>query len=822
MKKISIVAATLLALAGTLPASGVRAKQGLSTVMQPDGTTLSVKTVGDEFGHFTLTSDDCLVTLEGDTWYFATIDAAGRTVSTGVPAAAPALRDAAQTAAADVFTADNLRQALRKRAKGGRRAIPQNGMGRYTSDFPRVGDIRGLVILVEYKDYKFKLSDPQGYFHDLLNKDGFSQYGGTGCAAEYFRENSHNQFRPVFDVLGPVTLANNRRYYGGNDSWGNDRAPQDMVVEAVKALDSTVDFSKYDLDGDGYVDNVFVFYAGEGEASSNVLESVWPHSWDLSDTGMQFKVDGVTVDHYACSNEWEGTRPDGVGTFIHEFSHVMGLPDLYDTESDLTCTPGSWSVLDYGPYNNDGRTPPNYSIYERNAMGWMEPEVIDGPASIVLDPLVDTNQGYIIQTPVTTEFFLLENRQQKGWDKYLPGHGMLIWHIDFNQKVFDDNVVNNTSSHQYVEIEKANGVKSSTNDAVLAGWAWPGTSGATSFTDNTSPSMKTWKGSSLGLPITAIAERGGVVTFDVAGGKSPIDAPFAHTPSSVGQDWFDASWDAVDGATDYYLTVMAAYEGGGEESFTNNMGSGKSLALPQGWTSSTTEVYSTIGNFGNASPSLKMAKSGVWIQSPTFESDVHSLSFWYKGQQSEGSYLYIYGVKGDGSQVTLGALEPEKNVAATYEISNVPAGVRAIRMEYEKSKGNLALDDITILTGGNTTEIVPGYDGVSTHGACHMSVAGLDTSRPAIYTYYVTATDGQHVSGKSNVVTVDLSTSVIGITSSAAIAVHGREVSVSEGVMSVHDIAGRCLGTGVKSLTLSSPGIYIVRAGGLSKKIEVR
>lgn len=815
MKKIILATAMLMGLCSVIPADAVRARKDLRTVTQPDGTTLAVKTVGDEYAHFTLTSDDRLVTQKEGVWYYATLNDAGRVVATDVVAG---------NADGAAYRVDGsmLGQAVKRRAGAMKRTIPQFGMGRYTSDFPRTGDIRGLVILVEYKDYKFKTSNPQQYFHDLLNKDGFSEYGATGCAAEYFRENSNNLFRPVFDVLGPVTMANNRRYYGGNDYWGDDKAPQDMVVEAVQALDPTVDFSKYDLDGDGYLDNVFIFYAGEGEASSGIEDAVWPHSWDLSETDMQFKADGVTVDHYACTNEWVDGHPDGVGTFIHEFSHVMGLPDLYDTVGDLLCTPGEWSVLDYGPYNNDGHTPPNYSVYERNAMGWLEPEVIDDAASITLPELTASNKGYIIQTPTETEFFLIENRQQTGWDKYLPGHGMLIWHVDFKQSVFDDNVVNNSSSHQYVEIEKANGVKSSNDIDVLAGWSWPGTSGAKNFTDDTTPSMKTWNGTRLGLPITDITERNGVITFDVAGGVSLIDTPVALEPERVGHDWFEAIWEPVEGATDYAVTVLATFEGGGEQEETNDMGSGKSLTLPAGWTSTVTDVYSTTGNYGDSSPSLKMAKTGASIQSPEFDHDIIGISFWYKGQQSDGSSIAVTGILADGAEVNLATVVPEKNASATYELASIRAGVRAVRLTYTKSKGNVALDDIVIKIAGASTEVVPGYNGKSTGGAESLMVTGLDIDHGAKYSYYVTATDGEHVSRKSNIVEVSISTGVVGFVSVDGIHVSGRTLVSAATPIDVYDVAGRPLARGVRSYTAAEAGVYIVRAGEAALKVNIR
>ena len=154
-------------------------------------------------------------------------------------------------------------------------------------------------------------------------------------------------------------------YYGENDYRGDDSNPQKMAIEACQQLDATVDFSEYDRDNDGYIDNVYIFYAGRGEASGGSSSTVWPHSWEVSAVESQtYYFDNVILNRYACGNEWEGDKPDGVGTFIHEFSHVLGLPDLYSTSYSSAFTPGSWSAMDYGPYNNNGCTPPLYSVFE--------------------------------------------------------------------------------------------------------------------------------------------------------------------------------------------------------------------------------------------------------------------------------------------------------------------------------------------------------------------------------------------------------------------------------------------------------------------------
>lgn len=500
-------------------AYAMAAKRGFRTVEQPDGTQLTIQVVGDEHLHFTTTEDGLLLRLDEDGFYrLASLASDGAVVSTGVAIGSPKA-SAVATRLADIDI-----EAVRAKRTSKRRA-PQSGMGRSGFSFPSTGSPKGLIILVEYTDVKFRDTSSYNatdYFNDMINGEDFKQFKGTGSALQYFTEQSGGLFIPDFDVLGPVELPNPQRYYGGNDRWGEDENAHLMVTDAIEILDPDVDFSVYDTDGDGIIDNVYVFYAGQGEADYGNANTVWPHSWDVRYGGVNKSADGKIIAQYACSNEWEQAQPCGVGTFIHEFSHVMGLPDLYHTtDYSADYTPQDYSVLDYGPYNNDGRTPPNYSAYEKNAMGWYEPIILDKAMTVSLEE-ISTGMFGLIPTDKETEFFLIENRQLTGWDAYIPNHGMLIWHIDYVKQKFENNQVNNTKSHQYVDIVEANN-KPSSRKADMRGYTFPGTTGKTEFTATSSPAFITWAGKGVDLPITGITEKDGVISFDVAGG-APVDA----------------------------------------------------------------------------------------------------------------------------------------------------------------------------------------------------------------------------------------------------------------------------------------------------------
>lgn len=588
-----VLGGALLGASVMLPfaAVAVPAYPGLQTVKDAEGNEMKVRLCGDEFHHQWMTEDGYPLSERGGAFYYCNYEEDGSVVVSDIAATAPGRRDAAAQAwlaGVDKNTLDSRISAVAAKSPmllsmeqsrkewqakhGGIASGPAHASGQGQPPFPQgyglfsdlrfpaYGAQKAIVILVEYNDVRFDRSyDAHDYFSRMLNEDGFNTYSGTGSAAQYFREQSCGAFTPEFDVYGPVRLPEKQSYYGGNNSSGSDKNAALMVVHACDLLDDTIDFRDYDRNGDGIVDNVFIFYAGKGEASGGGANTVWPHSWNLYSAGYgNVYHDGVLINTYGCTNEWENGRPDGVGTFIHEFSHVMGLPDLYATSYTGAFTPGSWSALDYGPYNNGGRTPPNYGAFERYALGWMRPREVTGALSATLEPVTENAAG-IIRTASAREFFLLENRQQTGWDSYVPGHGMLVWHVDYNTSVWNRNQVNNTPSHQYVDIEEADGSQS---EYSRAGDAFPGTANKTAFSATTNPSMKNWAGDAINFPISGIAESNGIITFNVLGGAETVHpaGPSTEEPSDVEDDSFTIRWTPIEGH-DHYVNVYTREEG---------------------------------------------------------------------------------------------------------------------------------------------------------------------------------------------------------------------------------------------------------------------
>lgn len=861
MKK-TILAAALAAIF-PIAASAVPAKRGPIVFTQPDGSTVALQKIGDERAHMVLTVDGYPVVTAADGFYhYADFGADGALKATSV-------RVGGNLSAADMeivkaIDKSRLQSAFEARYEASPMSVTRpvdaavgsrsanSGIGLSDDAFYGRKELKGLVILAEYKDVKFSEGCDREFFSDMLNSEGFDLYGASGSARDYFIDSSMGQFVPEFDVYGPVKLSKPMDYYGANNASGSDKNAAQMIYDACVGLDDEIDFSEYDLDGDGYVDNVFVFYAGYGEATYGPANSIWPHQWSLSYGSLELELDGVKIEKYACSNELEKDAnrddvPCGIGTFVHEFSHVLGLPDLYVTSGTFgEWTPGSWDVLDQGPYNNNGRTPPAYSAYARNALGWIDLQVLDNCECVELEALNESNRACVIQTESENEFFLFENRQQTGWDKYLPGHGMLVWHIDYNKSAWTWNAVNTQRQHNYVDIEEARGswVKMSdfTSDVAynqaLADYAFPGSLGVTSFTDNTTPSMKTWSGKKLGLPITEIEEVDGVIRFNVAGGRCDAAVPVVKEPSAMGENWFEAAWEPSEGAAGYLLSVRAYIEDAESvvetADFTEVEGA---VTLPAGWSllGGAGALYYADGSYGEALPSLKLSKSGMGLMTRKYDTDVESVKFWLKGYSTNSaSKVTVEGLLG-ADWIELGSTGLDRTTGVTHTFDDITEGVRQVRLTYSQSLGNGALDDFMVSASGVGYKKLEGYDMLPVGDVCNYTIdrllAGVKT-----YEYKVCSLDGagrRSSWSETQIVTMGDGAGIGDVECGAAesVAVSGSSVSYQGAPgtsVRLIDPTGRIVvaatadGSGCAILKAPASGLYIVATPGGARKVIVR
>jgi len=547
-----------------LPAAAmaVPARPVTVTVTQPDGSTVEIIKRGDERSHTVYTADGVMLfETDSNGYFYAMTDNFGNVVASPYLAKDASRRPDSEIKFLEKLDKNRLEESIlrlqgeKALLRAQRKSLP--GLATDPKPFPNTGENRSIVVLVEFADKKFTLEDPHTHFNDMLNKENYTQDGATGSARSWFIDNSSGVFKPTFDVYGPIELPNAMSYYGRNDRYGNDQAPEMMAVHALEAIDAEVDLSQYDTNGDGDIDNVYVFYAGYGENDGGSTNTVWPHSYDVSfEHEEDFLFDGVRVNHYACSNELRSDNGfDGIGTFVHEFSHVLGLPDLYHTISYSTVTPGKFSVLDEGPYNNEGKTPPNYSIYERTALGWMEAEQLTEDGNYTLKNIADSNHGFLIRTDKENEYFLFENRQQTGWDTYLPAHGMLIWHIDYDEEIWNNNTVNNVNNHQHVDIVEAD---NRANPNTTHGDTWPGSMNVTTYGPSSIPAFNTWAKKPTGYTLSEIAEANGEITFT-------LDAPeIVEDPNSVNEITSTGTITGIHGGIiSTYAEVCRVYDASG-------------------------------------------------------------------------------------------------------------------------------------------------------------------------------------------------------------------------------------------------------------------
>lgn len=552
----------------------VPAKPGIHVYTQPDGSTIEVSIIGDEHFHCYETADGYLLLSDsGGTLRYAVTDADGNVSAGSVKASGPAARPAAEKAFADGIDRDAVRAAMARmqsrNMSAARDSRPQRIPQELVTSYPTQGEPKSIVLLVEFQDVKFSTPDVHEAFQNMVSQPGYSENGGTGSAFDYFRDNSNGAFQPQFEVFGPVTLPYNEPHYGQSSANAYDVQGWMMAYDGAVAMREAypdLDFSDYDNDGDGFVDNIFIFYAGYGENEGAPSWTIWPHSAELwSMYNLDLTFDGVKIDKYACSNELKGTsgnRLTGIGTFVHEYSHVLGLMDHYPTLlAARDVSPGAWDVMDMGSYNNESRTPPAYNSFERYCLGWLNPHRLTGPENVVLDHILYSNEAVSIQTDKDGEFFLFENRQNAGWDAHLPGHGMLVWHVDYDAELWQANHINNVAAHQNFDLVEADGIYGT---ATRAGDPFPGTGNVHEFTAESNPPMKTWIGIDPDMPVTDIAEIDGRITFRVKGGGDALVIPTVTEATEVTPVSFTANWELVPGLSIYEVDVC---EGGAETPF---------------------------------------------------------------------------------------------------------------------------------------------------------------------------------------------------------------------------------------------------------------
>lgn len=532
MKKLYLMLSMLFAFGAA--ANAVPAKKLQKVITLTNGTQVSVELRGDEYLSWWEGTDGTAYRATADDAVFEAFD---------LEAQKPA-------AAARRARTEQGRVARLARVKNSLKGADDKMRGLGGDHITYKGVKKGLVVLVDFKNKKFADGHDLEYYKNVINGKDFSdeEEGYVGSVRDYFLAQSNGQFELDFDVVGPVTMSKNYGYYGNDGAYQKDEKVYEMIKEACDGIQDKVNLKDYDWDGDGEADQVFFLYAGLGQASGGSAGTVWPHESELRywPCGVLSYSTGK-INTYACANELQPETQGssryisaGIGTICHEFSHCLGFADMYDTTGGGGYGMSVFDVMDQGSYNGNGFVPCNYTAFERIYAGWVEAIELESPATVKdMKSVSDYGRPFIMYNyKNTNEYFLMENRQNTGWDKGLYGsNGLLIVHVNYVPSRWANNSVNSSAEKiQCCTVVNADGSRENTQYS-LQGDLYPyevkGVTMNDEFTDESEPAAKLYTKNSdnsyaLGIPITNIKRSKGSISFLVCGGddKNVIDNTF--------------------------------------------------------------------------------------------------------------------------------------------------------------------------------------------------------------------------------------------------------------------------------------------------------
>ena len=585
----------------------------------PDGTTITITLKGDENVHWATSEDGYTLLLNKGGYYeYAAHDENNDLVLSGIRA-----KNIHERSGVGIHFTQNLRKDLRYSREQVHYMLQirdmRNSMAKSIEERTRsgqksyVGKVRAPLILVEFPGKLFTKN--KNDFELLMNQPNYTAGGNTGSVYDYFQASSYGQLQYTVDIYGPYTLSHDIGYYD-NESDGDSR---EMAREAaIAAHNDGCNFANYDIDNDGFVDGMHIIFAGYGQDSgATVGQSIWSHAWSIHNSILN--LDGKRVYSFSCSPELRGESGSNItyiGVIAHELSHVFGLPDLYDTDygdsGGESVHLAHWDIMAGGGWNDNGRTPAYHSAWCRNFLGWVNTVTLSSPANITIPNPETQGASYRINTATNNEYFLIENRQKTGWDAYIAGSGMLIYHVDENYSGWNYNCINCNPDHRGLYIKQANGGAGS-NSTTEANAPYPAAAN-TSFTDTSTPNSKSWANANTNKPVTEIVHNTGnrTISFKFMDGMS--------TQYSVNLSASPANGGTVTGNGSYYkdsqVTVNATPNT--NFSFVNWTKNGIQVSTNSSYTFSITENTTLVANFESSSVNLASLAVTPGELSPAF------------------------------------------------------------------------------------------------------------------------------------------------------------------------------------------------------------
>ncbi|MBR4808669.1 MAG: M6 family metalloprotease domain-containing protein [Bacteroidales bacterium] len=509
MKKHILISAIAL-LVSFVASYAIPAYPGIMNFKQPDGTTIQVRLHGDEFSSWYTTPSGTVLEFDSNGFLKPAVNG----------------------------------QAVVNRARQQSINSPKRMTVAPPSNTITTGTVHIPVIIVQFSDVAFTVTggDPGTAFSNMLNQAGYSVNGATGSVADFYHDNSNDAYQPIFDVFGPVTLTETQAFYGGtNPSSGSDDKAAEALFQAAVQLDTTttIDFSQYDADGDGLIDMVLMYYAGENQAEGGGAYTIWPHQWDMysawyygHDVDPNYNFDGKKLRKYFCTSEinYAGTMA-GIGTTCHEFAHSLGLPDVYDINYESNGYSGGtydYDTMCSGSYNNEGMTPPFFNAFELELLGWdvtLEALPASGDASL---PAFSKGlkKAYRSESSTADEYFLYECRASS-WDTYVDEAGLVVYHIDKSTRDvhgktaaywWSDWTLNVFGDHPCGYIIPAGAQNYTTGPGVSSGLYYTGYDFAFGVGGYTSYTPVDWAGETMAYTLGSIAFDGSTATFNMGSG----------------------------------------------------------------------------------------------------------------------------------------------------------------------------------------------------------------------------------------------------------------------------------------------------------------
>ena len=541
-RKILVVLLALLAF--SLQLHAVKAWPWPVKVTQPDGRELTILIHGDENRSWKTTVDGRPVFQDAQGWWHET---------DSLPPATPLLK---------------------------KQLNPEGGSLAFFLATKAQVNVRTIVIPVQFQDRKFTIPTPRSTIYNLFNQQYYSDNGATGSVLDWFRDNLGNSSSFSFEVCDVVTLPNTMAWYGANQDGVTDKNIKQLVAHACAAADAAgVDFSRYDFDGDGVVDNVFLFFAGHNEAEGGGDNTLWPQSWNIADLGLL--LDGMKISNFSLYSEYAGPSGyqfAGIGTICHEYCHFLGLPDLYDVndaeEGAGSGLQGSLSIMDRGNYNNEGRTPPYLTVFERQLIGLVRTTTLRNEQELRVEPVQYASTAYLLPTGNTGEDFWLEYRDGAKWDAYIGGTGLVVYHIDKSNNAagsmtarmrWTTNAVNGCAAHPCARFVSSTGGEATD----VADAFYPGKKNVRTIHSTYLFPLRAWSGKGVGLGLTDITRTSDGIScrlvfdeswdlpvmtgYSIIPGQTSAELNWECDKSSFGQ--WNLRWGAVNGISSQTVVI---------------------------------------------------------------------------------------------------------------------------------------------------------------------------------------------------------------------------------------------------------------------------